>query len=103
MTRERERAHAWRLKSSPCEEVIGVHDHVHEGVDEAHKHTVTTGEPFDATPNQHHHAGVMIHVQEANLVLFLAQYEEDRVQQIEYFHEKVVVTAPCNHSRYLRW
>lgn len=64
------------------QQIIGIHDDVNEGVDEAQQSAMTTGKVLDANEGAHWHQCVMIQVQKRNLTLLLAQHKEHRVQQL---------------------
>lgn len=58
------------------QQIVTVHDHVHETVERSHEDTVTPRKVLNAVPGQQDHSRVMVHVQEGDLVLFLAQHKE---------------------------
>lgn len=69
--------------------VVGVHDHVHERVQHAQEECLTTGNVFDTGPCVDHHAEVVKHVQKRDLVLFLSQRENDRIDEVHYFDDEI--------------
>lgn len=59
--------------------VVAVHDDVHQAVDEPDEGAVAAGEELGANPRAQRHHGVVVHVQEGQLVVLLAEDEEHRV------------------------
>ena len=51
--------------------------------------TLTTSDVFDTGPCVDHHAEVVEDVQKRNLVLFLSQSEDDGVDEVNYFDDKI--------------
>lgn len=58
-----------------------------------------TWQILEVTPGEHGHNGVMIDVQERDLVLLLTQHEEDRVEQFDQFQHQVPPGALPNLAR----
>lgn len=82
------------LVAQRCQGVVAVHDDVHEGVDGANEGAMTPGVVLGGPPGYHGHDCVVVHVQERDLVVLLAQDEEDRVEQFTDLGEEVDVHAP---------
>jgi len=70
------------LGSEGGEEVVGVHDDVHEGVDPTDEGTMSAGIVLAGAPADHGHDGVVVHMQEGHLAVVLAQHKEDGIQQL---------------------
>lgn len=66
--------------SHGSQHVVGVHDDVHEGVDDADERAMSPGVVLSGSPGHHGHHGVMVHVQEGNLAFLFAQDEEHSIQ-----------------------
>lgn len=75
------------------QKVVGVHDDVHEAVDEADESPMAPGQIFDAAPGYDGHHGVVVQVQEGDLLLLLAQDEEHRIQQLRQLGQEVDVAS----------
>lgn len=73
------------------QEIVKVHNDVHEGVDESHEDRVPAAEVFDAEKGQGNHTCVVIDVQERHMVLLLLQHEEHRVQKVNDFGQEIQV------------
>lgn len=67
---------ALELGSHGGEQVVRVHDDVHEGVEQAEEGAVAAGGELDAEPHRHRHAAVVDHVQGGHLAGLLSQNEE---------------------------
>lgn len=67
---------ALELRSHGGEQVVRVHDDVHEGVEQAEEGAVAAGRELDAEPHGHRHAAVVDDVQRGHLARLLAQNEE---------------------------
>lgn len=65
------------LRAQRGQEVVGVHDDVHEGVEEAEEGRVPAGGELHAEPHRHRHHAVVDHVQGGDVVVLLTQDEED--------------------------
>lgn len=71
------------------EPVIRVHQHVDEAVKRGAEIRVSTRHPVHDEPPDVEHAGVVIHVQERDLVVILPQDEEERVHKLNEFGEVI--------------
>jgi len=69
--------------------VVGVHEDVHEGVQESKEGRVAAGRELDAPPDGHGHDAVVDHVQRGHLVVPLAHHEEERVEELGELGEVV--------------
>lgn len=83
------------LRSEGGEEVVGVHDDVHERVDPANEGAMSAGIVLGGAPADHGHDSVMIHMQERHLTIVLAQHKEDRVEQFGYLGQIVNIHHAC--------
>lgn len=81
------------LRSHGGEQVIAVHNNVHEGVDEANRHSLLSKRVLQVVIGPQDHNGVMVNVQEGDLSLVLAQDKEDRVQELNNLRDVVPVCA----------
>jgi len=70
-------------------QIVGVHDDVDEGVEHTEEGAVSSRREFDAPPDGGRHDAVVDHVQIGDLIVLLAQHEEDRVQKLGQLAEKV--------------
>ena len=61
----------------PSDEVVGVHDDVDEGVDQAEEGAVTSGQESNPQPDIDRHDRVMIDVQERDLAVLLASHKTE--------------------------
>ena len=77
------------------EQVVRVHDHVNCAVEEAEESAVTAWCEFDTPPDGCGHYSVMNHVQVGNLIIFLAQDEENGVEEFKEFTKPI----PPRHMR----
>lgn len=84
--------HLW---SEGRQEVVGVHDDVHKGVDPANEGAVAARIVLGGAPADHGHDCVMIDVQECHLAIVLTQHKEDRVQQLGDLGQIVDVDDAC--------
>jgi hypothetical protein len=50
---------------------------------------------FGATPRNHWHNGVVVQVQERNLIVFLPEYKENRVEEFGQLGDEVNIAAAC--------
>lgn len=57
--------------------VVEIHDNVHERVQKAEEGRVAAGSEAHAEPDAHRHDAVVDHVQQRNVLVFLAQHEEE--------------------------
>lgn len=57
--------------------IIEVHDNVDKGVEQAEESRVTAGCEADAEPNAHGHDAVMDHMEERDVLVLLAEHEEE--------------------------
>lgn len=57
--------------------VVEVHDDMHEGVEESEEGRVTTWREFQAHPDREGHDSVVDYVQRRDLLVLLAQNEEE--------------------------
>ena len=69
--------------------VIEVHDDVDEGVEQSEEGRVTAGAEADADPDAERHDAVVDDVQQRNVLVFLAQDEEERVEELGELGEVV--------------
>lgn len=60
------------LGSEGREQIVGVHDDVDEGVEEAEEGGVAAGGEFDAEPNRHGHHTVVDYVEGGDVVVLFA-------------------------------
>lgn len=88
------------LRSEGGEEVVGVHDDVHERVDPANEGAMSAGIVLGGAPADHGHHSVMIHMQERHLTIVLAQHKEDRVEQFGYLGQIVNIHYACLTIRF---
>ena len=51
--------------------------------------TISSHKPFCYHPPYHHHGAVMVDVQEGDLVVLLAKYEEECIEEFNDFGEEV--------------
>ena len=59
------------------EEVVGIHHHVHEAIDDAERRGLAAAHhKLDVNINADHHYGVMVDVQKRHLVVLFAEDEE---------------------------
>lgn len=70
------------LRTHGSHHVVEVHDDVNEAVNDANEGTMASRVVFGGTPTDHWHHRVMIQMKESNLVVFLPENEEDRVQKL---------------------
>lgn len=77
------------LGSHRCQHVVGVHDDVDEGVQEAEEGRVTAGSELDAPPDGDGHDAVVDHVQSGHLVVPLAHHEEEGIEELGELGEVV--------------
>ena len=73
------------LGSHGGDHVIKVHDDVDERVEQAEEGRVTAGSEANAEPHAHRHDTVVHHVQQRDVLLFLAQHEEELHTTIQFF------------------
>lgn len=64
-------------RPEPCDEVVGVHDDVDEGVDETEEGPVTSGQESNPHPEVDGHDGVVVDVQQRDLVELLSSHEAE--------------------------
>lgn len=83
------------LRSEGGEEVVGVHDDVHERVDPANEGAMSARIVLGGAPADHGHDSVMIDMQERHLTIVLAQHKEDRVEQFGYLGQIVNIHNAC--------
>jgi len=86
------------LGSHGGDHVIKVHDDVDERVEQAEEGRVTAGSEANAEPHAHRHDTVVHHVQQRDVLLFLAQHEEERIEEFCELGE-VVPPASVDHPR----
>jgi len=60
--------------------VVGVHEDVNEGVDDAKESRMTASNELHTDPTADRHHRMMVEMQERDLSIFLAQNEEHRIQ-----------------------
>jgi len=77
------------LRSHSGHKVVAVHDHMDEGIEQAEEGTVTSWGELDSPPASGWHDGVVDDVQVGDLIVLLAQYEEDGVQELSDLAEEV--------------
>lgn len=70
------------LGSHGGQHVVGVHEDVHEGVQEAKKGRVATGGELDAPPDGDGHDAVVDHVQRGHLIVPLTHHKEEGVEEL---------------------
>jgi len=80
--------------------VVRVHDHVHERVDQCVEGSQSPSGELDSPPPSESHQGVMKHVQEGNVLVFLPCYEEVRVQELNVLGQPEV-EADVQHPQRL--
>lgn len=81
------------LRPEGCEHIVRVHEDMDEGIDNTHKSSVTTWCETDSDPTTEWHHRMVVEMEKRNLAIFLSQYEEHGVQELEYLHEEVKVCA----------
>lgn len=61
--------------------VIGVHDDVHEGIQETEESRVTTRCEFNTPPNGDRHNAMMYNMQCGYLIISFAHHKEERIEE----------------------
>lgn len=84
------------LRTESRHQVVRIHHDVYDGIDEAGEDGMAAGQPFGTHPRQHHHAGVMVHMQKGYLSILFAQNKKYGVGQIGNFQYEIRVNASCN-------
>lgn len=79
------------LRTKRRQEVVGVHNDVHEGVNTADECAMASREVLGSAPRDEWHHGVVVNMQECHLTFVLAQHEEYGVQKLGDFGDKVHV------------
>lgn len=78
---------------------------MYEGVDHGWKEGRPTGHPFHANPPQREHGRMVVDMEKGQLVFLLAQYEEERVAELQQLREIVppycVHHLPCTYKHWL--
>lgn len=83
----------------PCrQQVIEIHQNVNDRIQNAQQRRMATGQKANCHKGYAHHYGVMVNVQKRNVLLFLAQHKEERVQHVNDFGQEVKVRGHCNRS-----
>lgn len=90
------------VRTERGQHVVHVHEDVYEGVDDAEKSRVSTGEELYADPAADRHHRVMVQMQERNLPVLFAQHEEHRVQQFDQFAYEIHVNG-TGHLQFGVW
>jgi hypothetical protein len=65
-----------KLWPQSCNAVICIHNSMYKTVHNRHEGPVIGGVVLQAGPGHHNHEGVMVHVEERHLVVFLSDDEE---------------------------
>lgn len=84
------------VRSEGGEHVVGVHEDVDEGVDDAQESGVSARDEADPDPGADGHHRVVVHVEEGYLPLLLAEDEEHGVEEFYEFADEVQVDALCH-------
>lgn len=79
----------FQVGSGTAERVVGVHDGVHEHVEDRQKAGIRTGVELEAEPGHQRHDGMMKNVQKGRLVSLLSKHKKDGVHPVEEFGNKV--------------
>jgi len=69
--------------------VVGVHDHVYRGVDNAHDATLFAGGVLEEHPREVHGHRVVVDMQERRLAVFLAEDEDYGVNEFGHLGDVV--------------
>lgn len=86
---------ALHLGSHGGQHVVGVHEDVHEGVQEAKECRVSARCEFDAPPNGDGHDAMMDDVQRGHLIVSLAHHKEECVKELGELGEVVPPATIC--------
>jgi len=84
------------LGSHGSNHVIEVHDNMHECVEQAEEGGMSAGGEANAEPYAHRHDTVVDDMQQRDMLLFLAQHEEERIEEFSELGE-VIPPASVDH------
>lgn len=79
--------------------IVGVHEDVHEGVQEPKECRVSTWGEFNAPPDRNGHNTMMNDMQCGDLIVSFAHHEEERIEELGELGEIVPPAAPCSLRR----
>lgn len=79
--------------------VVGVHEDVHEGVQEPKECRMSTRGEFNAPPDRNGHNTMMNDMQCGYLIVSLAHHKEERIEELGELGEIVPPAAPCRLQR----
>lgn len=79
--------------------VVGVHEDVHEGVQEPKECRMSTRGEFNAPPDRNGHNTMMNNMQCGDLIVSLAHHKEERIEELSELGEIVPPAAPCSLQR----
>jgi hypothetical protein len=74
------------LRAHGGHHVVEVHDDVDEGVEQTEEGRVTAGRETNSEPDAHWHDAVVDDVQQRNVLIFLAQHEENLENERRHIH-----------------
>lgn len=87
------------LRSECGQSVVGVHERVHGRVEQRKQRVVAARRELESDPHRNRNDAVMNDMQEADLRVLFAQYEEDGVEKFDEFRDEKDVTN-LNHSHW---
>lgn len=79
------------LRSQSRNSIVRVHQHVDKTVQQPHQHEVVCRMMHQMQPGPRHHGGVVVQMEEGDLVVLLAEDKKYRIEKVQVLRDEVRV------------